>query len=386
MQLAVNVLIALLFVLFPALVIWLSGKIKLIEQIGIVILCYLCGIIVGNLGILPESFSGIQANMQDISVCLALPFMLFSMDLKQWVRSAKKAILSLVLSILALLLVVAALHIALSRLDPDTARYAGLAVGVYTGGTPNIAAIKTMLGVGEDTYIRFVAYDTVLSMVYLLFLFSVAQRFFQRVFGLKPYGGEDGQAELQVRYEEDAGAYEGIFEKKVFGGLCLAFLLSAAILGVSYLLGTLVPGYETAVTILSITTLSILCSFIKPVRSIEKTTPAGMYIIYIFCFTVATMADFSQLANINWVMFGFVAGAIFGTMLLHALFCRLAGVDSDTMIVTSVSAICSPPFVPVAANALKNQAVLMSGLVTGIIGYAAGNYLGLIVNSLFSLF
>ena len=56
------------------------------------------------------------------------------------------------------------------------------------------------------------------------------------------------------------------------------------------------------------------------------------------------------------------------------------------MIVTSISAICSPPFVPVAANALKNQAVLVSGLATGIIGYAAGNYLGIAVNALFNLF
>ena len=386
MGLVLNIVIAVLFVLFPALVIWLSGKVKLIEQIGIVIICYLCGILIGNAGILPESFTPIQANMQDISVCLALPFMLFSMDLKQWVKSAKKAILSLVLSMLALILVVTVLHLVFSRLDSRTAQYAGLAVGVYTGGTPNIASIKAMIGVSEDTYMRFVAYDTVISLFYLLFLFSIAQKFFQKVFGLKPYDQGADLSGFQVQYEEGAGAYKGIFQRRVFGKLCLAFLLSAVILGVSYLLGTMVPGYETAVTILSITTLSILCSFIGPVRSIEKTTPAGMYIIYIFCFTVATMADFSQLVSINWVMFAFVAVSIFGTMFLHALFCRFAGVDSDTMIVTSVSAICSPPFVPVAANALKNQAVLMSGLVTGIIGYAVGNYLGLIVHSVFSLF
>ena len=388
MELVLNIFIAVLFVLFPALVIWLSDRSKIVEQLGIVIICYIWGILVGNAGILPESFGPIQSNMQDISVCLALPFMLFSMDLKQWVKSAKKAILSLVLSIAALIIVVAALHLVFSAADPDTAQYAGLAVGVYTGGTPNIASIKAMIGVSEDTYMRFVAYDTVISMFYLLFLFSIAQKFFQKVFGLKPYsqGASAAQSGAQVRYEEGAAAYKGIFRRRVLGRLCLAFLLSALILGVSYLLGTLVPGYETAVTILSITTLSILCSFIGPVRSIEKTTPAGMYIIYVFCFTVASMADFSQLININWVMFAFVAISIFGTMLLHALFCRFAGVDSDTMIVTSVSAICSPPFVPVAANALKNQAVLMSGLVTGIVGYAVGNYLGLIIHALFSLF
>ena len=67
-------------------------------------------------------------------------------------------------------------------------------------------------------------------------------------------------------------------------------------------------------------------------------------------------------------------------MLLHALLCKFAKVDSDTMIVTSVSAICSPPFVPVAAAALNNNAVLVLGLTTGIIGYAVGNYLGIFMH------
>ena len=111
-----------------------------------------------------------------------------------------------------------------------------------------------------------------------------------------------------------------------------------------------------------------------------------MYIIYVFCFTVATMADFSKLLHINWVIMLFILLAMFGTMTLHAVLCRIAGIDSDTMIITSVSAICSPPFVPVAADALKNRAVMVSGLATGIIGYAIGNYLGILVYTLFSSF
>ena len=67
-------------------------------------------------------------------------------------------------------------------------------------------------------------------------------------------------------------------------------------------------------------------------------------------------------------------------MFLHAILSKFAKVDSDTMIVTSVSAICSPPFVPVVAASLNNNAVLISGLTTGIIGYAIGNYLGVLMH------
>ena len=385
MNLASTIVLTLLFVLFPALVIWLGSRVKLIEKLGIVIVCYLCGMLLGNSGLLPESFHGVQTTLQDISVCLALPFVLFSLDFKKWIKTARSAIVSMLFSIVSLAVVVLLLHLAFCGIDPNTAQYAGLSMGVYTGGTPNIASIKTAIGVDEETFILFTTYDAVLGMAYILFVTSIAQKFFQKVFGLKPYSAEL-KKEISVTRDDYDYSYDGIFEPAVFKKLCLAFLLSAAILGVSYIAGLQVPGYETAVTILCITTISILCSFIAPVRNIKKTTPAGMYIIYVFCFTVATMANFSKLLHINWVIMLFILLAMFGTMTLHAVLCRIAGIDSDTMIITSVSAICSPPFVPVAADALKNRAVMVSGLATGIIGYAIGNYLGILVYTLFSSF
>jgi uncharacterized membrane protein len=51
-------------------------------------------------------------------------------------------------------------------------------------------------------------------------------------------------------------------------------------------------------------------------------------------------------------------------------------IDADTLMISSTALICSPPFVPVVAGALKNRQVILSGLTVGIIGYAAGNYLG----------
>ena len=67
------------------------------------------------------------------------------------------------------------------------------------------------------------------------------------------------------------------------------------------------------------------------------------------------------------------------SLALHALLCRLFRIDADTFVITSVAAILSPAFVPMAARALRNPAVLMSGMTTGILGFAIGNYLGIAV-------
>jgi uncharacterized membrane protein len=52
-------------------------------------------------------------------------------------------------------------------------------------------------------------------------------------------------------------------------------------------------------------------------------------------------------------------------------------VDADTHLITTTSFIFSPPFVPVVAASLKNREVIVSGMITGITGWVAGNYLGL---------
>jgi len=47
--------------------------------------------------------------------------------------------------------------------------------------------------------------------------------------------------------------------------------------------------------------------------------------------------------------------------------------------ITSTSLICRQPFVPVVAGALHNRQIVVSGLTVGIVGYAVGNYLGVVV-------
>ncbi len=72
-----------------------------------------------------------------------------------------------------------------------------------------------------------------------------------------------------------------------------------------------------------------------------------------------------------------MAIVLFGSFILHVLLCSLFKIDVDTMLIVSVSAICSPPFVGVVAVSLKARKLILPGITTGIIGYAAGNYLGI---------
>jgi uncharacterized membrane protein len=49
------------------------------------------------------------------------------------------------------------------------------------------------------------------------------------------------------------------------------------------------------------------------------------------------------------------------------------------MIISSVAFINSPPFVPMASAAMRNKRALVTGLGAGIVGYAAGNHIGVLM-------
>ena len=55
---------------------------------------------------------------------------------------------------------------------------AGMLVGVYTGGTPNLAAMKTALNVSQELYLMTHTYDLIFSAVFLVFILSIGQRVF----------------------------------------------------------------------------------------------------------------------------------------------------------------------------------------------------------------
>ncbi len=363
------------YLLFPALIIYLCIRFPLLDKIGMVILCYAVGLLMGNSGLLPQGIEGIQNNICEATVALSLPLLLFSLDLRQWVRLAGKTILSLFLAIVSITTIATAGFFWISGVTDW--KLVGMAVSVYTGGTPNLAAVKTGLAVDPDLYLSFHTYDIFVSLLCIVFFITVAQRI---CLLFLPKFQTTGSGPEKVVIEEDTQSYRQMLTPRVIKGLGAALILSAAIVGISLgLSGLASKSQATAVTILLITSLGIGASFISPVRAIDKSFALGMYLIMIFCLTVSSMADLSRLADVNLPLLGYILLCVFGSMSLHALLCRLFKIDADTFIITSASAICSPPFVPVVAAALKNRAVIISGLTTGIIGYALGNYLGISV-------
>jgi uncharacterized membrane protein len=172
----------------------------------------------------------------------------------------------------------------------------------------------------------------------------------------------------------------GIFQKEIFRPLLGAFGLALVIFivgGLSFLVFT--EDVAFVVSILVITTLGILFSFVPKIRNIKMTYQLGNYFILIFCLVVSSMANINILLSTAPIMLLYVTFTIFVCLALHVLLASFFKIDVDTVIITSVAGICSPPLVPMVASALKNKEIVITGVVTGIIGWVIGTYLGIAV-------
>ncbi|HOT45523.1 MAG TPA: DUF819 family protein [Spirochaetota bacterium] len=368
------VVFVVFFLLFPALVIYLCRTFSFLDKIGAVVICYIVGALIGNAGILPAGFDKVQNPLMLVNICLALPLMFFSLDIKRWTRLAGKSILSFALQTLSIVIIATAgFFMFRSYVGPETWKIAGMFIGVYTGGTINLGAIATALQTDRTLYLAAHTSDVVVSSVYLLFLMTIGQKLFLKM--LPPFkpAAESGPEETF-----NFNSYEGIFRKEISVPLLGAFGLSLLIFVVGCL-AFLVLSEDTAfvVAILVIATLGIAFSFVPGIRNIKMTYQLGNYFILVFSLVVSSMANINRLIATAPVMLVYVTFTLFMCLLLHVMFSSFLKIDADTVIITSVAGICSPPLVPMVASALKNREIVITGVVTGIIGWVIGTYLGI---------
>mgnify|MGYP001133553604 CR=1 FL=1 len=71
---------------------------------------------------------------------------------------------------------------------------------------------------------------------------------------------------------------------------------------------------------------------------------------------------------------------------MHGIFSRIFKVDADNFLIISVALSMSPPIVPVVASSLKNREIILLGLIIGLVGYALGNYIGILMGFLIQSF
>ena len=385
-----NILLLLFYLAAPAGILFICRKNKVFGKIGPVLTLYLLGVLVANIGIFPtgeveykklfdfmESFSGAL-------IPLALPMILFGCNFKKF--SLGKSLGAFVIGALSVVAFVLAGYIIFKdKLGEEGAVMGASLTGQYLGGAANLAAIKQMLGLSPDNFVILSTCNLIVSFFYLMFLMGGGVKLARKIVGKR--GGKEQDVNVEEYTEENP--YKDFGKKKSLLQLGKVLVAAVVVMGISVYIGTILGGGEgisMVALILSITTLSLLLTTWEEVRTWDKSYDAGMYLIYVFCLVMATMADLSKIDwNQSLYILLFQAVIIFGSLLLTVLLAKLLRIDADSAVITSDTLINSPLCVPMIAATMKNKDVIMIGIANGLLGYAVGNYIGFLMFQLFGV-
>lgn len=372
----------------PLLILWLTWRFPVLNKVGSIIIAYVIGCLLGITGLIPDTpeVHKVQTDIATYTIPFAIPLLLFSSDLKSWTRLAPSFIKSTLFGILGCCIAIVIGFLICAGDDREAfASIGGMLTGLYTGGNANLASIKMALGVDDTTYIITSAYSTLLSAVYLFFVIIFGKRVLRLLLPDFPKDKVAPSGGVEMK-NHDNELFYGLFRRSNLRTLAQALLLTVIIIAVGAGIALLCPKrmFQT-VFILAISTLAIIASTFKRVRTMERTFEAGTYLILVFSIAVASQVTTGTLGNIDPDIFLFITIATLGSLLMHVLLSAIFRVDTDTTLATSISLICSPPFVPVVAGAVKNKTIIGPGIAVGLFGYAVGTYVGFLMAQLLLL-
>lgn len=391
----------------PALLMFLQARWPVFRNIGGIMPAYAVGILLSVSGLShsedPDTahrLLQVQAGLQGICVPLGISLLLFSSDFKQWRHRWRQVAVAFVIGIAAVMVAVTvAFYLFKGKGVPELAKAAGLMVGFYTGGTPNVASLKMALQPSAETFLLVNSFEIVITFFLLAFLVLGGFRLIRRVLPYeRPLEEGAGQAQPVSAMPAETAAdrralaragsmedYRFMFRRPMLQGwlraLGLAVLITACALAVSLFFPS---AYRVVAVVLGITTLSIAASFVGGIRRLPKSFELGMYFILVFSIVIASDFSVERLSPGTEGLFYFIATVLGLSIVLHFLLAKLCRVEADTFTISMAALIFSPPFVPTVAGAMGNRACMLTGIVVGLLGYALGNYLGIGWYMLFS--
>ena len=302
----INLLLILGYFLVPVFLIYLTHISDFIKKVGAVVLAYGVGLIAGNVGLLPRpslefvrltqasgkaflhkeflleqiglgnltsadiivnQIASAQSMITDITVVIAIPLLLFSLDLKRWLGLAGEAIKSMILALVSLFAAILIGFLIWHTNIPEATKVGGLLVGVYTGGTPNLAILKLALNVDQEIYLLTHTSDVIIGAFFLLFLMTIAQRTFNLFLPHFRDSKKHNAICSIVKETEGIDNYLGMLNIRAFMKLGVGLLLSVAIVGISFGLASLFGDqHQTTIIVLSVTTLGLLASLVKRIK------------------------------------------------------------------------------------------------------------------------
>lgn len=357
----------------PMGILWLEPRSRIVRTLSPVILCYLFGMFMGNIGLMPPQ-QDVALTLSGVLVAIAVPLLLFSVDVLAWLRLARTTVVSFIAVMLLAMVSAMTAHWILHQYIAESAQIAGMLVGVYIGITANMAAVGAAVHVSPELFPLLNAADMVISLMYLLFITTVAPRLYARI--LRPFPATTGTEDAD-KAGDGSDAPVGLRAPRprvIFINLGLSVAVVATAAGMTQLLGLDSQGVWMVV---GVTTFAVALSFSRKVRQLPGTLDMGQFFFLVFSVSIGFTTDFVKLFSASPLIVAYCGIVVVLMTIIHLPLASLLKIDRDTAIITHVAGVFGPHMIAPVAMVLKNREVVFSGITSALVGIALGNYLGL---------
>lgn len=357
---------SILILIWPAIAIRLS-KTRLPDVFSPIVLCYLFGIFLRNVQVLPLD-EKISEYWMNGSILLAIPILLYATDMRRCIQYAGRSLLAFGLCALAGLIGTGLTAFLYPVQEAPPWILSGMLAGVYIGGTANMQAVGIALGASRETFILVNAADIVCGGIWLVVLTSVAHRLLKGVLPDFGYTHEEPSDVVEI-------AGPGFRLSDSLKAIFLAIGIVAASLAICYAIFGDID--HTTFLMLLLTTFGIAVAFVPAVKKWTGVYETGEYFLLLFRVALGLQADFSQVLEDGVSIVIFTAIAMLLSIAFHLLLCRFFRIDRDTFLISSTAGIYGPAFIGQVASAIHNRQMIFPGIALALLGCAIGNYAGI---------
>jgi len=381
-----NDLIGVLAVItmIPVFFLWLEKKTKwkVFDILPAIIWIFLTPIFLSNLNVIPMR-SEIYDTFRSFAVPLFIVLMLLDINIRQVIRVAWRGAGVLVLGALGIVArAVISFYLYRNGLPEDTWRGYGALAGSWIGGTGNLAAVAESLETPPEMVGMVVLVDNFVYVLYFPLILTCKRwaKWFNRFTGVSQQDIDHiGKVAEEIKTSPSDVSFKNILVLVGWG--------FTAIFAANYI-ATLLPDVGRVITertwaILLVTTFGIMLSA-SPLKSVPGSSALAMAFVYIYMTTMGAQADLSSIGGAQWFL---VAGVV--CILVHFVFivigAKLFRIDVSMAAVSSVAAVGGAASAPVAAGYHREELVPIS-IMLALLGYALGNYLGVLTGILCNLF
>ena len=367
----------LLFVilLMVAFSLWLQ-RYKVFRSLGPVLTVVIIGIVLSNTHVVPISHD-LYSSISTYCVQAGISICLLSMNVTELKKLNRQPVIALVSAIFSVCIVAIGLGIIFAPQITEGWKCAGMFVGTYTGGTPNLTAIATGVDCSRETLAAANAADYVVSTPLMVLMFAAPAIFkaSKRWNELWPYSFTEE--------ELDEGEHKPLMSDKEWSIKDIAWLLTIGF-GVAFITTAIAQRifpdtFWKAGRLLMVTTISICLAQLKPVKKLRGNLDLGLFISLCFLATIGFAVDLREFVGSAFMMTLYVFLMLIGCTILHFLICRLFKIKYEYVLLSMVGCIVDGPTASLTAAGGNWKSLINVGLIMGVIAGACGNYVGIFV-------